>query len=454
MIYSAFKIKKAQIKMKKYLLLLLVSFLSFETFASNVIRVTRGNADPIPIAINKFAIGNHSDEKIAKEIEEVIANNLKNSGIFRPIQKAAFIENKVGVNHVPLFAAWQQINANLLLNGEVTHQSSGKIRVKVILWDTILEKEMGSETFDLPESMSRRVAHKISDRVYKKITDFDGYFDTKITYVSESGPYLKRKKRLAIMDQDGFNHRYLTDGSDLVLTPRFSPDAKNILYLSYKNRIPQVYLMNLKSGRSSLVGHFRGMSFAPRFSPDGDYAIMSVAKNGSTQIYEINLKSKKVTQLTRGADINTSPSYSPDGRSIVFNSNRDGTRQLYVMNRDGSNKRKISFGGGTYAEPTWSSNDYIAFTKIDRDNGFTIGVMSANTGENNYNERLITSSFLVESPSWAPNGRVLVYTKGSKNNRHSKSLNRIYTIDFTGYNERLIPTPGDASGPEWSRTLQ
>lgn len=440
--------------MKKLLLGLTLFLFPLFAKADNVIHITQGVADPVPIAINSFKGVDPADIKIAQDIISVISNDLKGSGIFRPISSAAFIESKIGISHTPLFAAWQQINANLLLNGEVTKSASGKLQVKFILWDAILEKQLVSESFELSEKLWRRVAHKIADSVYSKITGYDGYFNTRIVYIAESGPYLKRIKRLALMDQDGANHQYLTNGSDLVLTPRFSPDGKKILYLSYKNRIPQVHVLDLRSGKSQLLGNFPGMSFAPRFSPDGDYAIMSIAKNGATNIYEMNLKSKKVSQLTEGVSINTSPSYSPDGKNIVFNSDRHGARQLFVMGRNGSNIQKISFGGGSYAEPNWSSRNFIAFTKVSRSSGFTIGVMKPDFVDGQSNERLIAGGYLVEAPSWAPNGRVLVFTKGSRNKgKSTNGLNRIYTIDFTGHNERIIPTPGDSSDPDWSHVI-
>lgn len=439
--------------MRKFILKLAVCLFAFSTnaMAENMIYITGGHSDPIPLAINDFAGVDPADINMAKKIVKVISNDLKNSGMFRPISKAAFIENKIGVSHKPLFAAWQQINANLLVNGEVTRRNSGKVQVKFILWDSILEREMITESFELPEKLWRRVAHKISDQIYKKITGYAGYFNTRIVYVSESGAYLERIKRLAIMDQDGANHQYLTDGTDLVLTPRFSPDGTKILYLSYKNGHPKVYMLNLKSGRSSLIGKFSGMSFAPRFSPDGKNAIMSIAKKGSTHIYEINLRNKRMRQLTKGMNINTSPSYSPDGKKIAFNSDKLGSRQIFVMNRDGSNKQRISYGGGSYAEPNWSNRDFIAFTKMSRDYGFTIGVMHPEAPDERNNERLIAQGYLVESPSWAINGRVMVFTKGTPaRGRKTKGLNRIYTIDFTGNNERIIPTPHDASDPNWS----
>ncbi len=439
---------------KNLILFLIAIVFSLSSQAKNSISITGGHSDPIPLAINDFAGVDPADYQIAKKIVNVISNDLRWSGMFRPISKAAFIENKTGTAYTPLFAAWQQINASLLVNGDVTRLASGKLQVKFTLWDTILERAIISEAFELSEKLWRRVAHKISDKIYNKITGYQGYFNTRIVYVSESGPYLKRKKRLAIMDQDGENHQYLTNGKDLVLTPRFSPDGKKILYLSYKNGTPQVHMLNLRNGRSKLIGDFPGMSFAPRFSPDGKHAIMSIAKDGNTHIYEINLKNKRRVQLTEGKSINTSPSYSPDGKKIAFNSDRHGSRQIFVMNRNGSSAKRISFGGGSYAEPEWSSRNYIAFTKINRELGFTIGVLHPGANEKQNTERLITQGYLVESPSWATNGRVLAFTKGSPpSKRRTNGLNRIYTIDFTGHNERIIPTPHDASDSDWSAPI-
>lgn len=427
------------------------------TLALSRIDINSGNMQAIPTAINSFLAASSSDTKLGKELIYVITQDLANSGVFRPISKSAFIENKIGVEHTPLFASWQQINASLLLNGSIERLSGDKIKVNFILWDNFIEKQMLAESFELPAKSWRRVAHKIADSVYTKITGYPGYFDSQIVYVAESGPYLKRTKRIALMDQDGANHQYLTDGKDLVLTPRFSPDGKKILFLSYSKGTPQVYQMDLKTKRSKLIGNFPGMSFAPRFAPDSKHAVMSIAKRGTTHIYEINLDNKKLKQLTFGDNINTSPSYSPDGEQIVFNSNRYGSRQLFTMDKNGGNVKRISYSGGSYSEPSWSSSNYISFTKTSRDHGFTIGVMRPTSTPDKNTERLLANGYLVESSSWFNNGRLLVFTRGVKPDKNgkapssSKGLHRIYSIDFTGYNERIIPTPSDASDADCSR---
>ncbi|ARD86273.1 translocation protein TolB [Rickettsia bellii] len=443
--------------MKNIIYCILLLF-SFNNYALETINIEHGKADPTPIAVNNFEADSASDNTVGHEIVKVISNDLKLCGLFHPISSASFIEEKTGIGYKPLFAAWRQINASLLVNGAVKKLENGKLKISFILWDTLLEKQLGGEVLELPENLWRRAAHKIADKIYEKITGDTGYFDSKIIYVAESGPDLKKVKRIALMDYDGANNRYITDGKSLVLTPRFSGSADKIFYVSYATkRRTLVYEKDLKTGKESIVGDFAGISFAPRFAPDGRKAVMSIAKNGSTHIYEIDLATKRLHKLTDGFGINTSPSYSPDGRRIVFNSDRNGVPQLYIMNSDGSNVQRISFGGGSYMAPSWSPRgDYIAFTKIIRGSEgktFNIGVMKQYPQDDENSERVIASGYLVESPCWSPNGRVIMFAKGWPSNGKSSGKNRIYAIDLTGHNEREIKTPGDASDPEWSNLL-
>jgi TolB protein len=293
----------------------------------------------------------------------------------------------------------------------------------------------------------RRVAHIVSDAIYKALTGEEGYFDTRIVYISETGPLQRRVKRLAIMDQDGANHRFLTDGRNLVLTPRFSPSAQEIAYLSYVNNRPRVLLQNIDTGRQEVVGDFPGMTFAPRFSPDGNRVIMSMSQDGATSIFTMDLRTKRAQRLTNSGAIDTSPSYAPDASAVAFNSDRGGAGQLYVMDADGGNVRRISFGSGRYFTPVWSPRgDLIAFTKMDAGD-FLIGVMKPDGSQ----ERLIDRGFHVEGPTWAPNGRVLMYFSEGRSDARGMGRNtRLYSIDLTGYNKREVLTPTEASDPAWS----
>jgi TolB protein len=415
--------------------------------ADLTIDVTKGNAQPMPIAISPLAGGAPDEVQLGNDIASVVSADLERSGLFKPIDRKAFIQSPDSLQQNVRFADWKLINAQALVTGKVEKVPDGRARVEFRLWDVYAEQQMVGRAYTAAPAGWRAIAHKIADDIYQRLTGEDGYFSTRIIYVAESGPQQKRVKRLAIMDQDGENHKYLTDGADLVLTPRFSPVAQEITYMSYYNNQPRVYVYHLDSGRRELLGDFPGMTFAPRFSPDGNRVIMSLAENGVTNIYEMDLRTRKMTRLTNDPYIDTSPCYSPDGSKITFNSDRGGTQQLYVMNADGSDQHRISFGNGRYATPVWSPRgDLIAFTKFDSA-GFYIGVMHTDgTGE-----RLISQGFLVEAPTWAPNGRVLAYWKQNPTDSkgHGGAV-KLYSVDLTGNNEKQMVTPGDASDPAWS----
>ena len=300
----------------------------------------------------------------------------------------------------------------------------------------------GEQFFARPKD-ARRIGHIIADAIYERITGEKGYFDTRIVFVDESGPKNKRMKRLAIMDQDGSNVRLLTTGQNLVLTPRFSPSTQEITYTSFEGETPKVYLLNIETGQKEIVGAFPGMTFAPRFSPDGQRIVMSLERDGDSNLFVMDLRSRRTTQLTNGRAIDTAPCYSPDGRQIVFESDRGGSRQLYVMSADGSDPRRISQGGGSYSTPVWSPRgDLIAFTKMSGGQ-FLIGVMKRDGS----GERILTEGFHNEGPTWAPNGRVLMFFREQPG---STGGPRLFTIDLTGYNERQVATPAFGSDPAWS----
>jgi TolB protein len=421
------------------------------------IDITRGRVDPVPTAVSPF-FGEGPDEATGAEMGKVIAANLERSGLFRPIDPKAFIQSPAQMrNAPPRFPDWRSLNAALLVHGSVARESDGRLRVEFRLWDVYGESQMEGRVYTTVAANWRRIAHIVSDAIYKRVTGEDGYFDTRVVYISESGPAQRRVKRLAIMDQDGFNHRFLTDGRELVLTPRFSPTAQEITYLAYVQAAnnpsilrPRVYLYNIDTGQREVVGDFPGMTFAPRFSPDGNRVIMSMAQQGNTDIYSMDLRTRQVLRVTNHPSINTSPSYSPDGQRIVFCSDRGGTQQLYTMTAGGDGVQRISFGTGRYSTPVWSPRgDLIAFTK-QTEGDFYIGVMRPNGQD----ERLLTRAFLVEAPTWAPNGRVVMYFRqGPTDARGQGGSPRLFSIDLTGYNEREILTPADGSDPAWSPLL-
>ena len=406
------------------------------------IDISQGNVQPLPIAITDF----QSDDGLGAQISQVVAADLKRSGLFKPIDKSAFIQQITNPDETPRFQDWQLINAEALVVGRVTREADGRLRSEFRLWDTYAGQQIvGQQFFTQPDNW-RRVAHIIADSIYQALTGEQGYFDSRIVFVSESGPKTDRRRQLAIMDQDGENVRMLTDGQYMVLTPRFSPSRQEVTYMSYENDQPRVYLLQLETGQREVVGNFPGMTFAPRFSPDGQRIIMSLQQDGNANIYAMDLRTRTTTRLTSTAAIDTSPSYAPDGNQIVFESDRGGRQQLYVMNADGSNQHRISFGDGSYSTPVWSPRgDLIAFTK-QSGGKFSIGVMKPDGS----GERILTTGFHNEGPTWAPNGRVLMFFRQNA----GEGGPHLYSIDLTGYNEQRVPTPQFASDPAWSPLLE
>jgi TolB protein len=408
--------------------------------------ITEGVIEPLPIAISEFDGDTPVAQQRGREIADVISADLERSGLFRPIDRRAFIQSPAQLRGLPRFADWRLINAEALVTGVVTGgEPGGTLDVEFRLWDVFAGIQMRGLRFATASDNWRRVAHQIADTIYERITGEAPYFDTQIVYVAETGPSTNRVKRLAIMDQDGANHRFLTDGSDLVLTPRFHPDPDRIAYMAYRGRVPHIYERNVVTGSERQLGDFPGMTFAPHFSPDGRQIALSTAQDGNSDIYVLDLVTGQRRRLTDHTSIDTSPSFSPDGRQIVFNSDRAGSPQLYVMNADGSNQHRISFGPGNYGSPAWSPRgDLIAFSKI-KDGLFHIGVMRPDGSD----ERLLTRSTLDEGPAWSPNGRVILFSRKD----YGTDRTRLFTIDVTGYNERELPTPVDASDPDWSNLL-
>ena len=444
--------------MRKLLFFIFLFIIPANSFALITVDITRGNLNPLPIAVSPISSNDKTNSELEKvlkikdlgsEISKIVENNLKATGLFNPLNKDAFLQEP-DISHVkPRFEDWSLIKAQALITGKVIFKNE-KLRVEFRLWDVLAGKEMMALAFTTVPTNWRRVGHIITDKVYERLTGEKGYFDTRIIYVSEEGPKTKRIKKLAIMDQDGFNTKYLTLGNELVLTPRFNPTNQMVTYLSYFRNLPRVYLLDIETGIQEVVGDFPGMTFAPRFSPNGKKIIMSFAMDGNSDIYTMDLENRVVERITNHPSIDTSPSYSPDGKYICFNSDRSGYQQIYVMKSDGTKVKRISFGKGLYGTPVWSPRgDLIAFTKLHKGK-FYIGVMRTDGS----GERLLTENFYQEAPSWSPNGRVLIFYRETKSDSEGKGFSaKLWSIDLTGYNERLVDTETDASDPSWSSLL-
>ena len=425
-----------------------------ESKAPIVININKGVMKKISIAVNMCDSSSDDAGAIKDDIEKVIANNLQSTYLFKTVTKDAFMQKLNGLSHKPSFPLWKTINAQYLLNVSVKIDGNGLLRVSFVLYDVLSENPVG--TFKASGEMHdwRKIAHLAANNIYERVIGEKGYFDTKLLYVSiDRGRHGNAKYRLAMMDQDGHDHKFLTNGDSVVLTPRLSPDGTECAYFTYRERtvngrrIPlsaSVYRYTFKNGRTELIANFKGMTYAPRYSPDGRLLVFSLSDRGASSIYTFNLQTKDIVRITNKRCIDTSPCFSPDGKYIVFNSDRGGTQQLYVMDADGANVRRLTFSKGRYATPVWSPRgDWIAFTKFSAD-GFYIGVVHPDgTGE-----RMVASGHLVEGPTWSPNGRVILFS----HQNYSKK-EKVFSVDITGYNKREIPTPLNAIDPEWSRNL-
>jgi TolB protein len=418
---------------------------------SAVIDVNRAQVEPIPIAIPVFPASGGKASELATGIAGVISNDLSSCGLFRPLDPASFVPAASSIGDVPKWQDWKVIGARALVTGKVDEPAAGQVRVEFRLWDVLPEKQLQGTAYTTADTNWRRVGHMIADVIYERLLGEKGYFDTRIAYISDTGPRSARIRRLAIMDQDGANNRFLTSGEWMALSPRFHPTKDEVAFLSYAENRPRVYLFNLGSGRQSLLGAFSGMTFAPRFSPDGSKVILSETRGGGSDIVVVDLGSMLPTRLTNSGAIDTSPCYSPDGSQITFNSDRDGQPQIYVMGADGSNPKRISYGEGRYFIPVWSPRgDLIAFVR-QQGGTFGLGVMNTDgTGE-----RILSEGYVIDGPTFCPNGRVIMFwrTTAATNSTGAGYSTRLVSIDITGFNERMVQTPTDASDPAWSPLL-
>lgn len=433
-------------RIAKFLLFVLVLVLVVPALAPPAraelqIDVRRGNFQPIPIAVADFG----GEAELGPKVSGIISSNLTRSGYFAPVDRDRFPE-RPAFDAAPNFAAWRQTGAQGLVTGRVSRDASGRLRAEFRLWDVVAGQQIVGQAYATEAAAFRRVGHLISDAVYSRITGLKGFFDTRIAFVDESGPRERRRKRLAVMDQDGANVRYLTPGQSNVVSPRYSPVTQDIAFMSQASgQQPRVQVINLETGARQVIGEFEDMSSSPRFSPDGRRLLITVQDGGNANIYAFELATRETRRLTNSASIDTSPSYSPDGTQIAFESDRGGKQQIYVMGADGSNPRRISFGEGAYSQPAWSPRgDLIAFTK-QSPKGFAIGVMRPDGS----GERILTEGFHNEGPTWAPNGQYLVIFRDPG----GQSGGKLHMIDVTGRVDQSLPTPSFASDPSWSPLL-
>ena len=408
---------------------------------SAVIDVANARNAPIPIAITDMGGG-----AMGASLSAIVTNDLARSGLFRPVERSAFIQSGPSDGATPNFDNWKPTGAQALVTGQAFEDGS-QVRVEFRLWDVLPGTQIQGTAFTAPRATWRRVGHIMADAIYSRLLGEKGYFDTRVVYISSVGPKDRRQRRLAIMDQDSENQRYLTDGAWLTLTPRFHPKRDDVVYMSYANNQPRVRVMNIGTGADQVLGRFDGMTFSPRFSPDGGTVVMAASNGGGSDIVAVSGGSTR--RLTSSGAIDVSPCFSPDGTRIVFASDRGGDQQIYLMGASGGAAKRISYGSGRYGTPVWSPRgDLIAFTRYAGDtSNFAIGVMRPDGS----GERILADGWLVEGPTFAPNGRVLMFWRETRGDSRGNGFSaRLYSIDVTGFNERSVPTPTDATDPAWS----
>jgi TolB protein len=399
------------------------------------------NFKPVTIAVTPFA-----GEEAVEKISGVVSADFARSIFLLPLNPTNFPETIANPDASPNLDAWKTAAAQFVLTGRVLHQDAGRVTAQFRLWDTATGEQVAGQQYSTDAANARRVAHMIADAVFSRVTGEKGFFDSRIVYVDETGPKEKRRKRLAVMDMDGANVKYLDGGKELVVTPRFSPSAQQVAYMSFGDGDPKVTLLNLDTGQRESVGNFPGMTFAPRFSPDGQQIVLSLSDGASTNLYSMDLRSRATTRLTEGSAIDTSPTYSPDGSQIAFESDRGGSQQIYVMSASGGPAKRISFGEGHYSTPVWSPRgDLIAFTRINN-GSFGIGVMKPDGS----GERILVEGFHNEGPTFSPNGLYLMFFRDAGGAGGAK----IYMTDIFGHSEFLVPTPNYASDPSWGPLMQ
>lgn len=437
--------------LKKFLYFVVGAMLFvFPARAELKVDIIAGATEPISVAVQKFEISGTASAKDAAKIRSVVENDLKSTGLFRIVSHDALPEY-VKMNEMPNFKLWSAIKANVLVQATLSSEPGDKYKLEFYVWDVNGTEQIEAQSLIASKKSVRRLAHIMADAIYERLTGEIGYFDTQIVFIAESGPVDARVKRMAIMDQDGFGMRYLSDKNTFVMSPHFSPNMQSVVFLSYRDDDPMVWTLDLNTGAQRRLGRFGGMNFAPRFSPDGTKVALSLVKNGITHIYEYDMESKKLRQLTFGNSLNTSPSYSPDGTKLAFNSDRSGRQQIYVMDLATGEAKRITYGAGRYATPAWSPDgQFIAFTKI-ADDTFYIGIMDTD----GRNEKILAGGWYMEAPSWAPGSRRVVYYETEKSLDGMDRTSHIRTVDIMGQNVYDIPLPDDVSGvePTWSPRL-
>lgn len=441
------------LKKISYLLCLVTCHMSLVTFSAHAelrVDIVAGGTDPISIAVQKFETVGKVNSKDAAMIRDVVESDLKRTGLFRIVDRNAFPEH-VKMNDMPNFESWAAIKTQVLVQAKMTLEPDARYKLEFYVWDVAGKEQIEAQALFASKKSARRLAHAMADAIYERLTGEVGYFDTQIVFIAQTGTADNPNKRMAIMDYDGYGFRYISDKNTFVMSPHFSPNMQTVVFLSYRDKEPTVWTLDMDTGDARRLGKFSGMTFAPRFSPDGTKIALSLVKDGITNIHEYDINKKTLRQLTFGKSIDTSPAYSPDGKKMAFNSNRSGSQQIHLLNLADLTEQRITYGAGRYATPAFSPDGkFIAFTKM-ADDTFYVGIMD----ERGRNEKILAGGWFMEAPSWAPGSRRIVYYETEKSLDGMTRTSRIRSVDITGQNNYEVALPDNINGvePTWSPRL-
>lgn len=437
--------KKKVITITK-IIILIISLTNNILFAQQI-EVSGKNYKLTKIAINHFLTQKYEEKIIAKEIRDTVCKNLSDSGIFSIVAENNFIEQNKGSEFIPFFEAWKKINATILVNGSLTKNRKNNYTIVISIWDNILAKKILHRKITFSEKSIQKTSHIISDHIYQEIIGEKGYFDSKILYVAEKVIENKIFTRIAMMNQDGKEHKYLTNGKFISISPKISPDKENIAYVDFRAGISKIFLRNLYSGQENLLTNMKGSIFSPRFSRNGKKILFSLAKKGATNIFKFDINTKKISVLTRNIYINTSPQFSPDDKKIIFTSNRLGTAKIYTMNEEGKNVVKITEKPGSHLEPKWSPDGkYISYINLRRKLGYYINIINTKTGE----ETTVVKSDVIHGYCWCPNSKYILFSEAIGNKEEEKkTIYKLQKINIFNKHKTTINTPYSASDPIW-----
>jgi TolB protein len=424
-------------------LVLLVAALVLATTANAelMIRVTKGTGEAVPVAVVPFA--ESGDLPAGDDISTIVRNNLEMTGEFTPLSAERMLSLPSSGDDV-FFRDWRMLGQRYLLVGNVTREGD-RVRARYELFDVNGEQRLLGETSTTSVNNLRTLAHHISDKVYEALTGEPGVFSTRLAYVTLDQHQGKPRYRLQISDVDGRRASVRLESREPIMSPDWSPDGKHLAYVSFESGRPQIFVHELATGQRTAVASYPGLNSAPNWSPDGRSLLVTLSRSGNAEIYRLDVDSRSLTRLTDHWGIDTEGAWHPDGEGLAFTSDRSGGPQIYIKDSERASPRRVTFGGRYNARPRFSPDGEYIYYVHQRDSGFHIARTELDSGD----EQVLTRTGSDESPSIAPNGRMLIYATRQGND------NVLTVISTNGGAAYTLPAAnGDVRDPAWSPVLR